>query len=1286
MSDVNPSSDGPDLPQLGSYRIVRQLGSGGMSNVFEAIHTGSGSLVALKVLPRKLARNAVLLQRFLREARNAESLDHPNIVAIYDRGFDQGRHYLVLEHVEGKDLFDRVRNKGPLTAPEAVKFVREVALGLEYAAKRGMIHRDIKPANLLIASEGHAKIIDLGLALMTEEDDERVTRDGTTVGTVDYMSPEQARDSRKINERSDIYSLGCTLHYLLTGFPPYPGGNLADKLARHHSADIPDVRDRKPDVPRDLAVLVRRMMAKKPEQRFANYPELIAALDQIGVSDDRLVAPGLADVLIDDDENDDFVELTAVAPPPHRPDARPKSHSAHTHPSRPEKPSPKSSPAEVSLEELAALDQDDAPVAPRRRAPATVGANPRSSAIVEALLEEGDEASDAMSVRRIHDELPLKTWIAAGIMVGLLIAVVAFGVRFALTFLATTPAAQVVSNPIEEQPETAHTERSSTGESGTYPKRVPPALTPTAIRKTRELIGPPAPTIAQPEILAGSLTETAFDPDIMARLGFGKVSGAAAIYPTAKVVVRRLVESGESSQTSSLANAFGRLSDTVELADVGPFHEDDCQLAGKSRIIRGRAGLRSILKIEATWQPLVRDQEAKFSLGLGGVEQLLLERIDIVVDVRDLPVNQSTLFLCQGTDLTLRDCSITITNADDRRTSFSVFRLAPGPRPNRLQLDRCLIRGPIQSLVQIVSSNAEVSLDRSVVIGSEDSLFKVEPVESPQRRVLLCRSLLVSQAPILSWSGKPTPMSLRSLGTTFAHAASPTATPLWQARQMDSTDVRAWLDYDGEANSFLGWAALAQWGSAPIQSSSVPSNIRSIWSTADRTSQSASTSWPAASIAEATTALDYRDLLPAFGATLTMVAMPHPDLLKLTVDQFPRLAAPKLLDDLTSGTQALASKPPVLLTFDAQAGRQADLGLFLKTEITDPTKRYLVRILGATNQTITPVRLPDGVSVVISGPGGEGTNNPVPVFFAATPGLALIEIHAGDLALANVGFASAGAVRTNHWIYAEDSVVALRRCRYRDLGQGAEIEDSAAIAFVARGNTPIPLRVGGFQTGSTRPILSMLDCWIWTGGAAIAAEVTQGIVELKNSLIAAGPAAFRLRPTASQPTDLKADLILENCTVIDERVGVELSLGSATNLGGARPWLVGSRFCVFPRNWRKGESLLAIDPFILAQGAVFWQSSNDLYEVGRFLGPLRSSANPSAQVADLKRHWIDLWGLNHTRGDRGPDARKPERILHFRDKDLSRTSRPTPLQLELDPKSHSGQGVNLKVIPPMPRA
>jgi serine/threonine-protein kinase len=438
-----------------------------MSSVFRAVHLASGYEVALKVLPRYLAKNPTLLQRFLREAQSAESLEHQNIVSIYDRGSESGRHYLVLEYVEGSDLHERVREHGPLEVSEALRVVRETVLGLRYAASKGVIHRDIKPANLLMSRDGAVKLIDLGLALQSEAEDERVTRHGTTVGTVDYMAPEQARDSRGANERSDMYSLGCTFYYLLTGFPPFPGGHIADKLRRHATQPPPDVRQLRPDVPRAVARFIKRMMSKKPEDRFASYDVLLDELDQLELETSEEGTGSFEFALIaDDDESADFdlgegavlIEAPStrdVAPVSDEP-PRPNPRAAPTvlvpaGPSPDPKPEPESEPEpEVKLSELAALLSDDeVEAAPRHRPtlerPSEIPPQPLQRGRIErrrraetegdfdpfADLDDGGHPTASMAIgprRSYGQEASVQAWVIGGAVVGLVIALLGFAI------------------------------------------------------------------------------------------------------------------------------------------------------------------------------------------------------------------------------------------------------------------------------------------------------------------------------------------------------------------------------------------------------------------------------------------------------------------------------------------------------------------------------------------------------------------------------------------------------------------------------------------------------------------------------------------------------------------------------------------------------------------------------------------------------------------------------------------------------------------------------------------
>ena len=268
---------------LGSYVILDQIGSGGMGTVFKAEHRRMKRPVVVKVLQPRNVEAEVALKRFEREIVAVAQLSHPNIVTAFDAGVDADLHYLVMEYVEGRDLSSLVKREGPLALERAVDFVIQAARGLAYAHSRGIVHRDVKPSNLLVDLGGTVKVLDLGLARLvwlpgqTSALEDPVTETNQIVGTVDYMSPEQADGSGQIDGRSDIYSLACTLYRLLTGQPPYTGDSFVAKLLAHRSAEIPSLRATRDDLPERLDRVYQRMMSKRPEDRYPTMQEVIDA-------------------------------------------------------------------------------------------------------------------------------------------------------------------------------------------------------------------------------------------------------------------------------------------------------------------------------------------------------------------------------------------------------------------------------------------------------------------------------------------------------------------------------------------------------------------------------------------------------------------------------------------------------------------------------------------------------------------------------------------------------------------------------------------------------------------------------------------------------------------------------------------------------------------------------------------------------------------------------------------------------------------------------------------------
>ena len=267
---------------LGKYRLLRLLGTGGMSSVYLAEHTTLQGLVAIKVLPVKRVDQTSYLARFEREAREAFRLNHPNIVRPIDLDTSGTIHFIAMEYVEGVDLAVKVKHDGPLGVREAADFIRQAALGLHRAHEAGLVHRDIKPANLMLDRHGTVKILDFGLALAraTEEEDASLTKthDEKVLGTADYLAPEQARDSHVADRRSDIYALGCTLYYLLTGRAPFAKGSIAERIQAHMKRPPPNLLEERGDVPPAIAELYFRMLEKHPDARPQTAQEIADAL------------------------------------------------------------------------------------------------------------------------------------------------------------------------------------------------------------------------------------------------------------------------------------------------------------------------------------------------------------------------------------------------------------------------------------------------------------------------------------------------------------------------------------------------------------------------------------------------------------------------------------------------------------------------------------------------------------------------------------------------------------------------------------------------------------------------------------------------------------------------------------------------------------------------------------------------------------------------------------------------------------------------------------------------
>ncbi|MHC4780674.1 MAG: serine/threonine-protein kinase, partial [Planctomycetota bacterium] len=271
---------------FGRYEIIEEVGKGAMGVVYRARHTAMGNIIALKILHPKISKKPKLISRFLTEAMASGRLSHPNVVRGIDAGEVEGRHFFAMEFVDGPPLDRILTTGGPLTERKALQITLDVAKALNHAAENNVVHRDVKPANILVANSGAAKLTDLGLAVRRDTDEES---GGVTMGTPDYISPEQVRAIPDVDIRSDIYSLGITLYQMLTGCTPYSGAP-NEVMGKHLTAAIPDPRREGADVSDDAVRILRKMTEKRREERYQKPLNLIRDLEAVSAGEGVAVA------------------------------------------------------------------------------------------------------------------------------------------------------------------------------------------------------------------------------------------------------------------------------------------------------------------------------------------------------------------------------------------------------------------------------------------------------------------------------------------------------------------------------------------------------------------------------------------------------------------------------------------------------------------------------------------------------------------------------------------------------------------------------------------------------------------------------------------------------------------------------------------------------------------------------------------------------------------------------------------------------------------------------------
>ncbi len=1273
-SRADPPRDSvPDL-RIGSYRILEPLGSGGMSTVYRAVHAQTGHEVAVKVLIRTLTRNSTLLQRFLREARSAETLEHPNIVSIYDRGIDEGRHYLVLEYVRGGDFHDYIQRNGPLSVSDTIAVIRSVASGLRYAASRGLIHRDIKPSNILRTAGGEVKIIDLGLALQSDFEDERVTREGTTVGTVDYMAPEQARDSRATSILSDMYSLGCTFYYLLAGVPPYPGGDITDKLTRHARSPVPDIRDLRPDIPAAISGIILRMMAKHSDDRFVDYDQLIAALEATP-SDPDAQGEGFALAPMESEPDHDWRAVPA---------------ESWGSVSRGEAPSNGSGESLISMESLGSLAElagESRPAPARTPAHGPAPIIPRAGGI--GVAPEPEEVETPIEAVTSTTRPSAPSWILSSVAIGASLVMLLIGLN---QFLAgIRGSAQVDEEPIESEPVIVLDRAAS--------PVVRPAATshPNSGELTRRKTGPetrdpPIPSRPSPweepedrESIPGSEVRLAAEM-LGSRQNLPEwtrvpLSGHTE---TPFVVVRRVAGPGGTPSMPTLQRALDEFGGgTIEVADQGPLPIEDVRISGESRLIRARPGFRPILRVERSRLDASQPHSAVLNLEK---KNITLEGIDLILNVPDLTL-QTALFACGNSNLTLRDCTITILNPANKPFALIRAQAESLPsRPTRIRLERTVVRGRFGKLGPVIDFSGgagDLILDRAIILYEAGPLVRISrPEDGAEHRLGFIDSVIAGPGPIVQRASAAVgsrckPLVFRSYGTAFGRLQEEGIASIISS-ELEGTAVQQ-VDWAGDRNLYAGWKGFFARGNDRDPTIGIDDlkAVRSTWNATERDSLEIWFPWRRPSDADLATVAPagLQPFLLDRPTLLSQAPSPWPGLFEKTVGHYltpivpepvwtalpsPRVGGAiakklqaKTPDGFARGTisgRAPQSAPApaadlVELSMNASDPQwNGDLGAFMRDHLSSAKKHVRIRVQGSGAHRFTPVQIPIGLQIEIrvepATPGSE------PLSWSSeskSSGGALIEVHGGALVLSGLILRHDPESRLAALIKAEDAHLVLSGCQLT-VPQSSPGVTGGIIAFRAAttqtmtGDLTHPV----FQFTVDRPVCRVVNTILIANGTALRAEVAYGLIALTQCAVAGGESAIELLPVGVARRRFEADLVLDRSTIVSDRSLVRLGAWHGSLPGPYRPWLISSQNSVFwtlsDRRARDRDAvLLRADADALAGGLLFWQADNDVHDLD-LVTAAGDVPSPPNRARDSQLQWLSLCASNHINRFTGPNG------------------------------------------------
>lgn len=1156
-----PSPPGDGSPKrLGKYIIDRKIGQGGMGAVYLGRDPELKRQVALKVLPRDKAENPTLVKRFKAEAQAAAQLRHENIVAVYDSGEADGYLYIAMEYIDGKDLYELIRKRGRIPINRSIQMIKEVASALQHAHEQNIVHRDIKPSNLLIRLDGKVKLTDLGLARSIDDTLEtNITRAGTTVGTVDYMAPEQARNSKLADIRSDLYSLGCTWFHMLTGQAPYPEGSVTNKLQAHAVRPIPNARDLNPKIPEGIVAVLNRLMAKKPEDRYQSPAELLADLEQ-----SKLSRGSVGDEImgsIEEEERDEAVRRGEEPPEPGgRKFGRIKDSSAN-------KGSLQSLDDEEDDDEddrrYAAADEDEAPVeanSPRKPRKERRRAEPEESGSAEPDREETGKRKKGRREKPVADGksrglppkrkpleqteeqegLNLDRLKPIGAVLGVIALVLGLGwvvSNYASSFFFGGPS-QAVTDPFAAQRERAAILGNEPAGAAGGPQMTNPADLPGATANSASANTPGATAAANgpggtsPGIENSDTTPpgTPFDPTkIPAWAGKSvPVTGLKTV-----TVSSDGQQKGEHPSLAAAVKALGDRGGRVQILGNGIL-----TLPGKLATTVAR------LVIEAAdpkQRPVIVCEANSASPGLGlemsrGV--LELEGLHFAANAAELsgtePVN---LVAAVDGQLQIRDCSFTVSGtgtvpvqaiALGSRTDANAIQ--PLARPQAL-IERTIVRGDAVTALAVQRQFADVVVRQSVLVSAKNPVVLLASAQryvqperetkdaagpaapppapaGPQRTVRFVESTLVSGTSairlMLSGPGMPPLTNVVFQDSVCCTAGQPETVLLDAAQwppQHSGQDAGQLQDvtWSSTGSLYLGYSQLVDPGAASSFRVTDATSWQRFWGMKYDAGQFQATEFPATAPenwAEFDVGALDRGRIPSLGVLATSGQPPGSETAGLSL--------PDHVSQVRIRALSERSQPPVRLALAPAEPPQVlridllkeDLGVVLgRNQWPSGT---LIEATGSGNRTMTPVRI-EGKAVRIVFHQVEGSP-PLQMQPKVTEGRAgpqaLFTIEKGGLELVGASLAQLASVREG----VPEHLIATRDSQL--IIRQSQLMGPAVDGAQHRG---LIRWTSGAETAERNnpPVLVIADSLLYSPGHLIRAEGGPGNLFLQNSILVA---------------------------------------------------------------------------------------------------------------------------------------------------------------------------------------